>query len=207
MIRPLKNAETERRLREAAVGVFSARGFDAASMDEIAAAAGLSKGALYYRYATKDELVDDVVDRAARDRAARIAAVTVSGAAGPATRAQQATGHLVAALGGDDDWAALLPQCAARAGRDDAFAARLAGHLEEIRAQVVRVLEQRAAELALPLPLPAEDLAAMLTGLAGGLALETRALPGPRRQERLGAATALLLSGAAIASRARARTG
>src|SRR5580704_19797096 len=41
---------------EAAVGLFAARGVDGVSIAEIAAAAGVSQGALYRHYASKDEL-------------------------------------------------------------------------------------------------------------------------------------------------------
>ena len=41
---------------EAAVGLFAARGVDGVSIAEIAAAAGVSQGALYRHYASKEEL-------------------------------------------------------------------------------------------------------------------------------------------------------
>ena len=44
------------KLDEAAVGLFAARGVDGVSIAEIAAAAGVSQGALYRHYASKEEL-------------------------------------------------------------------------------------------------------------------------------------------------------
>jgi len=52
-------AETRRndeRIMEAAIAVFSEKGFEATSMQDIADAAQISRGPLYYRYKTKKEI-------------------------------------------------------------------------------------------------------------------------------------------------------
>lgn len=46
----------DRRIIEAAIRVFSEKGFEAASMQDIADAAQISRGPLYYRYKTKKEI-------------------------------------------------------------------------------------------------------------------------------------------------------
>lgn len=51
-----RSAETRRRLMEAAVECFSLTGFDAASVDDVCAKAGVSKGAFYYHFESKQEL-------------------------------------------------------------------------------------------------------------------------------------------------------
>ena len=52
-----KSEATRRRILSAALKVFRERGFDAATMREIAAAAGMSLGAAYYYFDSKDALV------------------------------------------------------------------------------------------------------------------------------------------------------
>src|ERR1039458_31238 len=52
-----KSEATRGRILTAALGVFRERGFDAATMREIAAAAGMSLGAAYYYFDSKDALV------------------------------------------------------------------------------------------------------------------------------------------------------
>lgn len=52
-----KSEVTKRRILEAALGVFRERGFNAATMREIAAAAGMAVGAAYYYFDSKDALV------------------------------------------------------------------------------------------------------------------------------------------------------
>lgn len=48
--------ETVGMIFEAAVKVFAERGYDRAKMDEIARAAGVAKGTIYYHFTSKDEL-------------------------------------------------------------------------------------------------------------------------------------------------------
>jgi AcrR family transcriptional regulator len=49
-------AQTRQRLLQAAGEVFAQRGYDRASLDDIATAAGLTKGAVYSSFAGKDDL-------------------------------------------------------------------------------------------------------------------------------------------------------
>src|SRR2546423_13056345 len=61
-----KNAATTAALLGAAAETFAERGFAAATMDEIAERVGLSKGALYYRYKTKEDLFIALLDERCR---------------------------------------------------------------------------------------------------------------------------------------------
>ena len=55
--------QTRERLLDAALEVFSRRGYSAASIDEIAAEAGYSKGAVYSNFSNKEELFLALIDR------------------------------------------------------------------------------------------------------------------------------------------------
>ena len=59
-----RKAERPDEIVEAALQVFAAKGFAAARLDDIAARAGVSKGALYLYFATKEELFRAVVEQA-----------------------------------------------------------------------------------------------------------------------------------------------
>jgi len=48
-----RKAQTRERLLDAAAQVFAQRGFEAASLDEVAAAAGYTKGAVYSNFAAR----------------------------------------------------------------------------------------------------------------------------------------------------------
>lgn len=52
-----KSEETRRRILEAALAVFRERGFERATMREIATAAGVAVGAAYYYFESKDAIV------------------------------------------------------------------------------------------------------------------------------------------------------
>ncbi len=48
---------------DAATKVFARKGFDAASMDEVVIESGLSKGALYWYFKSKDQIITGLLDR------------------------------------------------------------------------------------------------------------------------------------------------
>ncbi|PFG74628.1 TetR/AcrR family transcriptional regulator [Tepidiforma thermophila] len=82
-----RRAKTRRQLVEAARRAVAARGFEGASLDAIAASAGLSKGAVYAHFPTKLDLylavVSDVLEEARR-RLERAAEALAAGASPPA---------------------------------------------------------------------------------------------------------------------------
>ena len=56
MLRPIE-IETRERILDAALGLFRRKGFEGATMRDIARAAGMSLGAAYYYFETKEALV------------------------------------------------------------------------------------------------------------------------------------------------------
>jgi AcrR family transcriptional regulator len=63
MSRKESQVQTRERLLDAALEVFSRRGYYAASVDEIAAEAGFSKGAVYSNFSNKEDLFLALIDR------------------------------------------------------------------------------------------------------------------------------------------------
>ena len=60
--RPDVTAERKSQILEAAIKVFSRMGLDQARMDDIVAESGLSKGALYWYFKSKDEITAAILD-------------------------------------------------------------------------------------------------------------------------------------------------
>lgn len=58
-----RSQETRDSIVSAALTVFALKGYAAASMDDIALAAGCSKGGLYHHFGTKSAVLSDVVNR------------------------------------------------------------------------------------------------------------------------------------------------
>ncbi len=67
-----KSEETRSRILEAALSVFRARGFEKATMREIATEAGVAVGAAYYYFDSKDALVMAFYERSHREMQAEI---------------------------------------------------------------------------------------------------------------------------------------
>jgi AcrR family transcriptional regulator len=72
--KPKKSEETRSRILEAALLVFRERGFEKATMREIAAGAGVAVGAAYYYFDSKDALVMAFYERAQSEMHAEIEA-------------------------------------------------------------------------------------------------------------------------------------
>lgn len=68
MHRGEKRAKTRARLVEAALNVFAFGGYEHATVDEIAHAAGLSKGAFYFNFNSKEEVLIHLVRQWADER-------------------------------------------------------------------------------------------------------------------------------------------
>src|SRR3954453_18853465 len=69
-----KGDETGLRIYNAALALFREAGFDAATMRDIAKAAGVATGAAYYYYPSKDAIVLDFYRRSAEEMQPKIAA-------------------------------------------------------------------------------------------------------------------------------------
>lgn len=54
--------KTKRRIFNTAVKVFSEKGYDNASVDEITAIAGVAKGSLYYHFGKKEDIFDMILE-------------------------------------------------------------------------------------------------------------------------------------------------
>jgi AcrR family transcriptional regulator len=127
-IKRLPRAVREQQMLDAAVKVFSRRGFHAASMDEIAEVAGISKPMVYAYLGTKDELFIACLRR----EATRLLEAVAGSVEPSATADQQLWNGLKAFFGfvgaHRDGWSVLYRQARGR----EPFAGELAGMRERI---------------------------------------------------------------------------
>ena len=70
-----KSEESRRQVLDAAIAMLAERGLAATSIQDIADAAGLSKGAVHYHFESKDELLQCVLERCCESVEARVRAV------------------------------------------------------------------------------------------------------------------------------------
>jgi AcrR family transcriptional regulator len=118
--RRASHEDVRRRVLHAARREFAAKGFDGVSLDQIAGAAGFSKGAVYSNFATKSDLFLALMDESVSTHlaAAREAGVTTEGEARSVVVRRLAS-RLNAQFAGDDEWQLLLIEFWMRAMRDD----------------------------------------------------------------------------------------
>jgi AcrR family transcriptional regulator len=190
----LSRAETRRRILAAAARVFARRGLEAASLDEVAAVAGFSKGAVYSNFASKEDLVLELMEQAITTRVERVSAA-LSGTPNPAGRSQEAGRLLTEALRQEPEWQVLFIEFWLLAVRDASLRERFASRRAPLRARIARLIEQQAAETGLALPAPAEQLAVAVLALSNGLGIEQMADPSAVPPDAFGLFLALLFHG------------
>jgi len=172
--RRLPRAETRQRLLDAAASVFAELGYDAATLEEVAASAGFSKGAVYSNFASKQELFLALM----RERVdQRLSAVAINPAETPTGFAEGAGHALVTLLREQPEWHRLFIEFWVRAMHDPELRAELSQQRRLIRRDIARQIDEHAARLGIELPAPSEDLTIMILGLSNGLAIEHLADP------------------------------
>ncbi|MDR2985037.1 MAG: TetR/AcrR family transcriptional regulator [Nocardiopsaceae bacterium] len=157
-------------LLSAALRVFLARGYHAATLEQIADEAGFSKGAVYSRFESKADmflalLTDRIAERAA-ENASAVADLTSSGTVANlselAWQAERAT----------PGWRLLVTEFRVLAARDPALNSRYAvAHATTVDA-IASVLSAMSERDGIRLAVPARRLAELLLALETGIALE-----------------------------------
>jgi AcrR family transcriptional regulator len=161
-----RRAATRSRLVQATIEVVALRGFHDASVDEIAGHAGLSIGALYSNFESKDMLF-----LAAFEEHVAWFAQRVHGAADVDDPAEGIASWLEF-RGEDAEQFLLFIDFWAYAVRQPELRRRLGAQMGELRGAMARAIEARAAARGDELPIPAELLALIVTALGRGLAIE-----------------------------------
>ncbi|MGH2864058.1 MAG: TetR/AcrR family transcriptional regulator [Solirubrobacteraceae bacterium] len=185
-------AQTCTRVLQAAGEVFAARGFDGASIDEIAAAAGLTKGAVYSNFASKDDLFFAVIE----DRlVARLSALSadIDGPSSPERFMSGVAERLAEMLISERAWNLLFIEFWARAVRDPRVREEWARHRRRARKLVAESIEQHTRANGVELPAPADELAVAVIALSNGIAMEHLADPASADPKLFADALGLLL--------------
>jgi AcrR family transcriptional regulator len=172
-----RKAQTRERLIAKAHQVFLRRGFHTATLEEIAAEAGVTKGAVYSNFDNKADLFMAVLDARKEGRLEAYERVRSSAA----SMEDDARAFVRVMLEDDPDgrWASALVEAWAASEGDEVFRARLASAGEDINSLVGEVIEGFAAREDLELPYPAVRLAEIGAAVARGLLLQRLHSPRP----------------------------
>src|SRR5688500_4439862 len=180
--------EARDELLTAALRVFARRGYREAGVDEIAADAGYSKGALYWHFAGKEDLLltllEERIDTPMRERFALLASAPPEH-----DMSVEATRAFARQLDGEREALLLEREYWSLAIRDPELRARYAERQMELRHELAVAMETRARHLGTPdLTMPAEEVARIVMSIIGGLAVDELIEPGSVRPELLGEA-------------------
>jgi AcrR family transcriptional regulator len=171
LTRKQRQEHTRRCLLESAGRVFARRGLTQASVDEVAADAGFTKGAVYANFGSKDELFLEMLDlRFARRLADMERAMSTDEP--PEVQARTAGRDFVEFLSSDPDWQALFVEAALHASRDEAFRAKLHQHYAAMRSHMADLLRARSEAGGFDPGVPFDQLATMIFAMANGVGFE-----------------------------------
>jgi AcrR family transcriptional regulator len=169
-----KKAMTRTKLLDAAATVFARKGFAGASLDDVAEEAGLTKGAVYSNFASKDDLIEALLDERLDEPQQNIANL-VDPDAPPDVQGQQAAALFMSLLDRQRDDYLLAIEFMAHLARNPQRA-RSGTHRKRVTA-MAQFMQERADEQGRTLPLPAYDLAVALFALGQGIALDRMVNP------------------------------
>ena len=190
-------------LLTAALHVFARRGYGEAGVDEIAAEAGYSKGALYWHFSGKEDLLtallEEHIDAPAREMVALLQSappdrdMSVEAARAFARRLRE---QREAVLLDREYWSLAI--------RDPELRARYIARQADLRRALARALQARMHHLGTPdLPIGAEQVARIVMSIISGLAIDELVEPGSVDPDLLGETLAVLYSG--LIARAQGR--
>jgi TetR/AcrR family transcriptional regulator, transcriptional repressor of aconitase len=147
---------------------FLRDGFHATSMHDLFAEAGLSSGAVYRYFASKDEVITAIAEENMRDVVALIHDVASSEPDTPVGTVLADIFNLLQAKDAQEGVAGLALLAWSEALRNPALADRFASLLGQIRAELTEIVRKHQAGGNLPQQVTAESLAIVFMSIAAG---------------------------------------
>jgi AcrR family transcriptional regulator len=169
-----KRETVRRRLLDAALEVFAERGFAGASLDQVAAVAGLTKGAIYSNFASKDDLFFAMMRDQALNRLETIRTfLAVTAVDSNRRQALHDIGRLLTeAFTEQREWELVLLDFWRRAVRDDEVRLQFVAHRRALRAAIADRVEQVLGRAPVVGGLTVDDVVTVVLALSNGLAIE-----------------------------------
>jgi len=167
-----RRERTRAALLAAGVTVFAERGFHGASLDEVAEAAGYSKGAIYDHFGSKDDFFFAVIDHGADSWLARFAQLfSVDERLDPTPENVVArTSQILTEMLRPDRTSALLnAEAWLLAQRDEKARERLAAIQRSQVASLTRFIEDAVTDSPVRLTLPADAFAKLMIASSRGM--------------------------------------
>jgi AcrR family transcriptional regulator len=158
---------TRTALVEAAADVFARKGFHGASLDEIAEAAGFTRGAIYSNFKSKEDLLLAVVDWYSVRQLDAFTSVLER--AGEGTELDAAADVWARFVHRDPTLLALSLELRLHALRDPEFAIRLAAANREQRERVAALIHEQSRRMNVELRVSPDEMAEISWAASDGL--------------------------------------
>ena len=171
-----KQQRTRKSLLKAAAQLFCKRGLEGASIDEVAQAAGYTKGAFYANFKSKEELFLVMLDERFASELERLDKA-LAGTQEPKEEARAAAAEYIHGAS-DSEWPSLYFQFVAHAARDEDFREELATRQRAMRARIAEIFKRWKTGTGHLPPLPLEDITAMIYFMADGFLVDRMIEPG-----------------------------
>jgi AcrR family transcriptional regulator len=190
-----RSGRSREAILDAAARVFTERGYRGATVDAIIEEAGLSKGAFYWHFESKDELVLAVLAERVERPIKELIALLRS-APPEENMSAVATRRFAEFLESGRDAILLEHEYEGLAARDPRLRRRYSRQRKELRLALADALAARAHQLGAPaLDTPAEEIATAFLALIRGLARERLVDPTGVPSHILGNVTGLIYIG------------
>jgi AcrR family transcriptional regulator len=191
--RSARRAQTRARLLQAAAEVYARQGFGGATLDEVAARAHLTKGAVYDHFGSKENLLIALLEEYLAGQITEQLAL-FDGDRTSSERPLAGSENWMARLQERPDRFRLFVELWTHAQRDEQLRLRLAGALHALHATFTRFAAASPTADGVPAPAGAAEQFANLTlGLGVGLAMLKLTDPGAVPDGLLGAALSMLV--------------
>ena len=178
---PVEKLTRERRrqltrevLIEAATEVFARRGYEGASLDEIAETAGFTRGAIYKNFGGKEDLFFQVIDQLNEQTVEAFRAIAIPATESGAWDIGTLAELWRASVAEFDELFAISREYELYVLRNPDARPRAAEHRQKGRELVTAFIEEVAEREGMTLRLPARTLAAVILASADGLAYSLR---------------------------------
>lgn len=190
-----KQARTRAALIATAAEVFARRGYDGASVEEIAERAGYSHGAVYSNFEGKADLFLAVFEDYMAERVRELAETQAALPEGAPLeqRARALADQWMERFARDRASVILHMEFIARGEREAELAKRFGNRSAAMREAVAGYISEYQREAGVELAMPAGDLALVMRALGIGLAIESLVSPEAVRDDLYGDFTELLV--------------
>jgi AcrR family transcriptional regulator len=163
---------TRSKLMQAASKVFSCKGMQQGSIDEVAEEAGYTKGAFYANFKSKEELFLAMLDERFEERIRATEEAFEGEDEFPPEQARHAAADFARASRGDEEGERLFLEFATYALQNEDFREELLTRFGTLRARLAKVYERRMETYGIKdPPAPVESLVRMVIFMADGWAL------------------------------------